>query len=402
MPGGPIKVYLRGMMHDMVILSNDNLRSEGGNKQGALTIGNYIRLYTGFSGMTANGMEYGAFLELRQQYYSGMGSGGSHYASNVPYVRRQQGYLKGDWGQVRFGEADAPTGLFMTGTFENFVAGGNATWNADGFAVSDVNASIVPDWPFPEDSGYYTTGKVVYLSPQFAGFDFGFSYEPNDSNTAAGSPVGNILSPGFCTTAAAGAAGCTNMTTITAGSQYRRNTVDAVGRYQGMIGPIAVTGTIGVMTAGHVINLATRASNPTIVDTGWTFAYKGFAVGGNVIGGNTGVSGGGLVPLIQGAPHELGYIVGTSYAFGPFIVGASFLSVNSAGAYNGTTVKRALQSRGVLVGGTYNWGPGAQLYASYLYGQRHQSGYNFVTGAAGASNNNTRAMGVMIGNVFSW
>ena len=37
-----------------------------------------------------------------------------------------------------------------------------------------------------------------------------------------------------------------------------------------------------------------------------------------------------------------------------------------------------------------------------LYGQRHQYGYDFASGAPGLASNNTRAFGVTLGNSFNW
>jgi Gram-negative porin len=394
---GSMQVYFRGRLHTDWMVGGDSLDHGGGNKSGNIMFGEYARIYTGFEGVAANGLNFGAFVEVRQ---NGSSSLGASTGNNTLIFRREVGYLKGSWGQVRFGETDGASGLFQTGNFENFDDGG---WNGDLPGLFSGNAQL--DWPFPENSGTYGTGKIVYLSPQFAGFDFGVDYEPNFNNTGEAN----------CTSAATGGAGggCPRLSSITGpfGSQARRNTFDLTGRYQGTLGPVALTGMVGVMTAGHVNNAAQGASNPTNVQIGATIAFGGFAIGGDVIGGNSNGTGyAALVPVGDGGARELGFVVGTSYAFGPFIVGASYLHYHSQGAYVNTAGVSApanhnYSSRsqtGVAVGGTYAWAPGTSAFLSFLWGERHQVGYDFATAGAGLGSNNTSAVGALIGNTFNW
>lgn len=395
---GSMQIYFRGRLTTEWGASGTNINNVGGNKNGSIIFGDYARFYSGFAGTAANGMQYGATFEVRQDFYSGLGA---KVGDNDLHFRRETAYIKGPWGQFRAGQTDPATGLFMTGTFENFTGSGDGSWNGDQPGWFEGNAQI--SWPFPEDSGLYGTGKVVYLSPSFSGFDFGVSYEPNDSNLSPQNPGAPSVSS--CASALSGYTACPNATTITGAgtAQYRRNMFDAVGRYQGKLGPVAVTGALGMMTAGHVTNATAPASNPTVIWTGWTFAANGFAIGGNFITGNSGASGSGVVPELKGAPHEMAYTIGTSYAFGPFIVGASYLGEHQAANYNGTTVKHASSEQGINVGGTYYWAPGSQLFVSWLWGTRHQAGYDFATSTAGSSvGNSTRASGILIGNQFDW
>ncbi len=60
-------------------------------------------------------------------------------------------------------------------TFQTYNDGG---WNDD---LNSLGSPDTPVWPFPSGIGNeYTTSKVVYLSPQIAGFDFAASFEPDD------------------------------------------------------------------------------------------------------------------------------------------------------------------------------------------------------------------------------
>ncbi len=378
---GQIEFYFRGRLHFDMMLGGDSLDHGKGTKSGEVYFGEYARLYTGFEGAAANGLRFGAYLEIRQN-----GGGlGSSTARNTLIFRRETGYLKGDLGELRFGQTDGASGLFLTGTFENFDGGG---WDSTDLPnLFSGNAVIV--WPFEDTSAYYGTSKVVYLSPRFGGFDFGLAYEPN----ATGSGEAN------CASAALGGAECPRASTIAgpAAAQYRRNMVDVVGRYTGALGPVGVTATLGALTAGHVNNTAAPASDPTVVQTGLVVSYGGLAVGGNVMTGNIN---GSFVPLPEGGRHETAWIAGTSYAAGPFIVGAAINGTDYQGAMGPGIGGR--HELGIAVGGTYAWAPGTALYLSFLYGHRHQVGYDFATGAPGSASNNTSATGVLIGNTFNW
>lgn len=380
---GSIQAYFRGRVVTEWMLGGDSLKNRGGNKSGNIYFGEYARLYTGFAGTAANGLKFGAFLEVRQNGNSSLGES----TGNATLIfRREVAYFKGNWGELRFGQTDGAEGLFMTGTFENFASGG-----LNGDIPSAMSGNAVAAWPFPENSGTYGTGKVVYLSPQFSGFDFGVDYEPNWNGTGGAN----------CSSGLAGA-GCPMASTITSPGLYRRNTIDAVGRYQGKLGPVALTATAGIITGGRV-HSATAASNPTLFESGVTVAVGGLAVGGNFIMGNSnGGSYAADVPLMKGAPHEQAFVVGASYAMGPFIVGANYLNYTYASNWNGSTITNTAHDNGIDVGGSYAWAPGMTAFVEGLYSHRHQVGYDFVTGSAGTASNNASAFGMLIGNVFNW
>jgi hypothetical protein len=385
---GQIQFYFRGRLHFDMMVGGDSIDHGKGTKSGNIFFGEYARLYSGFEGTAANGLQFGAFLEVRQN-----GGGlGSSTGGNTLIFRREVGYFKGNWGELRFGQTDSNSGLFQTGNFENFDDGGA---NGDLPGLFSGNAQV--DWPFPENSGMYTTSKVVYLSPSFSGFDFGISYEPNFS--------GNGDAGGCGTSAIVSGSSCNRASTIPGGGQYRRNTFDLTGRYQGKLGPVGLAVMVGMIHAGHVHNTSAAASDPTTFQGGVVVSLGGLAFGGDVITGNTNGTGyAAVVPLEKGGHHETAFIVGTSYAFGPFIVGASYLDETMQGAY-GTGAAGANTTRhqvAIAAGGTYAWAPGVASFVSFIYEHRHQYGYDFNTASTGLDQNNTRAMGMLIGNTFNW
>ena len=157
----------------------------------------YARLYPSFDGIAANGLKYGAFLEIRQDNGNAPGGGangsisGAANGRGAMYFRRETGYFGTDnAGFVRFGATDQPTSLFITGTFENFDDGG---WNGDPAGGTNNTPGMLTGgwnnmWPFPDQGALYTTNKIVYVSPKFANLvDFGVSFAPNSGNVGANS-----------------------------------------------------------------------------------------------------------------------------------------------------------------------------------------------------------------------
>ena len=233
----------------------------GTNKQANYTFGNYARLYPGFDGVAANGLKYGASLEIRQDNGSGAGGGSfggissQNRARSALYFRREWGYIGTDQlGTIRLGSTDQPSSLYMTGNFENFNDGG-----LNGDVIAMASGALTVTWPFADVGNYYTTTKAIYLSPQLYGFDFGVSYEPNSGNVVLGSGCGtgsgvgtNFVNPAGSFTQAAGAngqsvsgPGCDRLSSSpsNAESGRRRNTVDALLRYRGTFGAFGIAAT---------------------------------------------------------------------------------------------------------------------------------------------------------------
>jgi hypothetical protein len=390
------------------------------------TFQNYVRLFPGFDGVAANGLKYGAYMEIRQDNAVAPGGGingsisGVSRARGALYVRDDFAYLGTDQlGFLRLGSTWGPSTLFTTGTFENFNDG---AWNGDLPGGFTGNTQLT--WPFPDLGVNYTTVKAVYLSPQFAGFDFSASFEPNTGNVNSG--TGNC---GYANTAASasgltgvaavggGTAGCDAASSTTTGDYTRRrNTVDLALRYRGAFGPIGVAFQAGGILSGHVADSSTPAKalqydGLQLGDGGFQVTYGGLAVGGHVTAGR---SNGQFNLDPKGAKDSFAWLVGTSYAIGPVIVGASYFDYQSAGNKTGSVAQGGnpfVGSRnefGVAAGGTYSFAPGMNIFLSYLYGHRKESGVDLLTGVSStatarvSTHNSTNAQGVSIGTQFRW
>jgi len=412
----------------------------GTNKQTSYAFGNYARLFPGFDGVAANGLKYGASLEIRQDNVSGAGGGSfggisqQNRARGALYFRREWGYIGTDQlGTIRLGSTDQPSSLYMTGNFENFNDGG---LNGDVPALLSQNLTVT--WPFADVGNYYTTTKAIYLSPQLYGFDFGVSYEPstgnvnNNSSCGSGSGVGaNFVNPAGSFVQAAGAngqgvagPGCDQLSSSpsNAESGRRKNTVDALLRYRGTFGAFGIAATGGYIGGGHVLDnsgvaftnnaLAPGGVRPnynglSIGDFGVAVTYGGFSVGGKYMYGRFNGQWS-LEP--KGVADGEAILGGFSYTAGPVVVGAHYLNYKSAGDIGNAAQGRERREQGVAAGGTYSLAPGLSLFASYVFNERKQNGYNFVTGqgvSAATPNGNAFSNKVTsqifaLGTSFTW
>ena len=274
--------------------------------------------------------------------------------------------------------------------------------------------------PPPRDSladvgALYTTSKVVYLSPQFFGFDAGVSYEPN---------TGNVTLANSCAGGVGGAIGCERLASIStsnAESGRRRNTLDALLRYRGTFGGFGIAATGGYITSSNVKDtsgvpfnndIRAGALRPNydgleVADFGLAITYGGLSVGGKYQFGRFNGQWG-LAP--KGLADGEAFLGGASYTFGPVIVGAHYLDYKSAGDLGNAAFGRQRRETGLAAGATYSLAPGLSVFLSYLYTQRTQSGYNFITGAGvtaaapggNPNGNKVTAQLISIGTSFSW
>jgi hypothetical protein len=227
-------------------------------------LASFARLYAGADGMATNGLRYGAAIEVRQnftgQISSNTSSGASGYSSlQSMYVRRAFTYVAGDsWGILRAGQADGLIGIFDNGvtTFQ-FLPTGNFN---GGDLQSLMPTQVPPTFIYLSQAGNeYDNTKLVYMSPQIAGFDFGLQYAPNTSNGFGQSSTyalnGSITGAGTGTGNACSAAttGCPSLSSGPGqldGSRILNQTAVGV-RYQGVFGGVGLLAYAVYMFSGH-------------------------------------------------------------------------------------------------------------------------------------------------------
>ncbi len=444
---GQVTVRLNGRYRFYAgVTSNDGLRTDsltaaagttataasadtGTNRLSNYGFLSYARLYPGFDGVAANGLKYGASLEIRSD--NGGGAGGGTYGGisasdrsrNELYFRREWGYIGTDKiGTFRFGNADGPLSLFLTGSGESFNDG---AWNGDAPTFLPGNLELA--FPFADTGNDYATTKAVYVSPQFYGVDFGVSFEPN-TGTGSGTNgcssgsntqlTSNLIGPGN----GVPSAGCDALaSTSTSDYSRRRNTFEGVVRYRGTFGPIGVAATAGIMKSGRVLDASTpqraqQYNDILLGDFGLSVTYAGVNLFGHLQHGQEGSSFALSPKNTNGTATEdqTAWTAGASYTIGPVIVGASYIDVGSPGAQGANNLANGGHQRreqGVAAGGTYSLAPGVSLFLSYLWDVRKQVGYNFLDGATqavGATtpdaflHNKVTGQVLSIGTSFAW
>ncbi len=348
-----------------------------GSKNQNFQVQDYFRIYPNLSATAANGLGYGANIQIRQNS-STTGSTGA----NTLYVRNAKVYASlPSVGTIWAGQASMAITQFMVGTQEDFDVNGG--WNGD--APDFLSGGTTMSWPFPEDGGTYTVNRLVYISPKFAGFDFGFSYEPSYSTAAAGA---NSTSQ----------AGGPILTTTPGGADTRKNTFDVAARYTGSFGPVATVIEGGYWGSGVVGNSTGPQAYKglSVGDAGVKFVMGPLEVGAHYDWGT--VAGAAYQPLKAGARKESAFIGGAEYTIGQGIVGVQY--INSITSGNVVQTANGMHEVGIAVGGSYAYAPGAEAYLSVLYGVRHQAGVDLLNGVAGAYNNNTTSRAIGIGNLF--
>jgi hypothetical protein len=431
--------------------------SFNGFKVNPIGIGSYMRLYPGFDGVAANGIRYGASIELRENFNSGVFSGSqttpvsatstatspsANTSAETVFVRRAFTYLASDQaGIVRFGQADGVLGLFDNCIFTSGCwDAGLGNFNGGANQIQSVQAPMAVPFVWLAQAGAeYANNKIVYLSPQFFGFDAGVQYAPSMGNSLQNAGVGVA-----CNQASAS---CISLTTGNDATRWY-NQVGVGLRFQQTFGPLDVKaygfyetaakdnlatsayatttqarlgtvipsangfnggGTIGAVTTGtvasaqnvHYDNLSFYKAGVALTAMNFTFAadYIGGAVNGQ------------LAMRPTGGASENAVVTGITYANGPITLAAEVGVVNSQGDARlvGISQRREYE---VAFGGNYKLAPGVQLVGEYMYTHRHQGGFDFAnntlgntTAVAANNGNNTRdiqGQSFMFATVLTW
>lgn len=389
---GDIVVRLKALIQIDGTYSTDSATKTSTGKNSGVFLGDYVRLYPKFDAKLQNGLEYGATFEIR------MNSSGTSTGGSTLYARRYNVYAgTAALGRLYVGPENNAFARAVAGTtMEDFDYNGG--FNGDFSAGQPGYAAY--SWTTPRSGGFYTTNKIVYISPSFSGFSIGVGFEPNQTTGEASLAAGGTTNP--------------TSSTLSTNTNTRRNTVDFGVRYAGSLGPVALTAGAGYITSGRVLsNQAASAQtdsnapykNLSVFAVGSRVTYGPFAVGGLFTTGamNTGT---GLIR--QGQKNISAIITGAQYTIGPVIFGFQYVTQTAGGVYSTLTPRAALREYGITFGGAYDFAPGATLYGNVFYDQRHQYGVNLVTATAATStasartNNNVQSRGLLIGTAFKW
>lgn len=394
--GGPnsFQVHLDGRVNWYAGVSRGSLDNTATTKTDIYDLQGYIRLYPGFTAVAANGLQYGVAAEARMPGVGGGHAGvtpGSTSSAETIYWRRAYGFVATpELGTLRFGMGDGIMDLFQVGTFEGFNDG---AWNGDvpGFFQGDT----VPAFLFADVGALYTSNKIVYVSPSFAGFQFGADFEPNTENLWNDNGCGGV----------GGDLTCNRLTSQGIAFNYprRRNTATVGVQYKATFAGVGIDASATYMGSSTVRNTtpgALRYNGLSVGAGGLTASFGGLTVGGHIAGGDVN---GDFSLKPDGGRKELGWMAGAQYEMGPFVVGASYFQSQFAGNWFASgPVARTENDTGVAAGATYTVAPGFDLFLSYLYGTKHQAGWNFATGRPGVGSNSTRGQAFALGTQLAW
>ncbi|MDD2875971.1 MAG: porin [Acidiphilium sp.] len=409
---GTLVVHLNGLLTYQLDDVGSSVSTYGGSKLNPITNTGFLRLYPGFDAMTTGGFEYGVAAEIRDAYTNagqGMQQNSTAQSGNGAEsldIRRAYAYFgTKEAGIMRVGQGDTAFSLMQDGVFENF--GDGQQWNSDGGIGTIVPSATIPTWLWADQRLMYASMKIVYLSPDVAGFNFGVGFEPNSNGFMEG--LAN------CATATTTCAALAS-TPGGAGDARRKNTIDGMLQYTGEFSGVGVKVSGGYLFGSPVGNSGPGVITGTkifgnykslaVAQLGGQVSYAGFMLGANVKEGQVNNN---YTFLLPGQRKALDWLISAEYNAGPVTVGGYYFSNQSAGnplAARG--VARTEQDNGVAVGANYAITPNIGLFVTYVYGQRKQYGFDFANnstvGAAtyNAAYDRTHTQAIGAGAALKW
>jgi predicted porin len=284
---------------------------------------NDMELNVFVDGRAANGMQYGAVLEMQMDNQTNTG---------VDFDE-MYGFFKGSWGEFRFGQEDSAASLLIVRAPAAGALGGDAVW--DEFVSQAGLYGASPYITSGINDGNDAT-KIVYLSPQFMGFDFGVSYAPNAGEGERVDTQRDRLG--------------------------LENEFSAALRYRGTLGAV------GVQLGASAMFADPQAKTPTAEFEsvsayffGAQLAAYGFAIGGEYAFGKYNGASVGRTAIRKDLDDSSHWLAGATYTIGSVVLGAVY---GQGTQDNGGTLKdreHSVWGVGVL----YNLAPGLGLYAAY-------------------------------------
>lgn len=322
---------------------------------------NDMELNIFIDGRATNGMTYGAVFEFQMDN----AVNGSADGTTVSFDEMYGFITLPNLGTLRFGQEDSAASLLQIRAPASQSLGGDGEW--DEFIVQNGLYST-PYLISGINDGSDAT-KIIYLSPQFAGFDFGLSYATNNNE-------------GERTNVANG----TSAQRDPQGATGWQNQVTAAVRYRGTFGAVGVQAGFGAAFAeaptqnaagqafGDVGNTGPRPQAITAYTVGAQITAYGFGLGAEYTWGQYSGGAPGNEAANAGLDDSSHYIIGATYTMGPVVFGGVFgqgfqsngsALISAAGA---PRVVADLDDRTQTVWGVgvaYNLAPGLVLFALY-------------------------------------
>jgi predicted porin len=322
-------------------------------------------------GKASNGLQYGLVMEFQIDNV-GAGSGTALDTDEFYGYMSHPGF-----GTLRFGDEDSAANLLQVRTPLIRGADTDNYWDEFTFrSGGDASPSLFTAINDGNDSS-----KIIYLSPQFFGFDFGVSYAPNTGEGERFS-LPTSVSP---TVTAGTAAAQRDRTTL-------RNEISAGVRYRGTFGGIGLAASFVAMQADSAARYtgANIENRVTAYSGGLQLSAYGFSVGGEYTWGDYSGISVGRAALVRGRDASTQWVVGATYTVPgtPLQIGGFYGEANQdngdtlIGGVNPTDRRQRLWSAGL----NYALAPGMTTYLTYT----HLRDSNEVVGGAFVDQNQAR------------
>lgn len=358
-------VRVGGYLQTTMAFTSDDLDDAKGAPTGVNFAGNASRSSTDFrneveihvfvTGKAANGLVYGATVEIQNDNVGG--GSGSALDLDEAYVFFGTPTL----GQIRFGEEDSAASILQVRAPTITGFGADGAWDV-GILGNAQGTGGNPSLLTGINDGNDAT-KIIYISPQFFGFDFGLSYAPNAGegdrafNGRAVDTLGSLV--GSSITVANTQRDATGL----------ENEISAALRYRGTFGGVGIAAGFGMMFAdapsntgaGAVIAPAAKAQDIEAYTIGLSISAFGLTVGGEYTWGQYAGASVGRTALAQGRDDSDHFLLGATYVMGAFSVGAYYGQANQD---NGGNLADREQT-GWGLGVAYTVAPGLEVFANY-------------------------------------
>jgi hypothetical protein len=342
--------------------SQDDGVGEPGEFERNHSIGTAGELQLTAKSVLENGLEVAARIEYEATNQGATNAGANNRGKDV--IDETWISFSGDFGSLKLGNDDnaaytmhyqAPVGAWQIGI------------NTPSFAVVDGGGNAVSSYATTYPGLGSDGAKILYFSPRISGFQLGVSYQPDGKQRQTGS-FGNSQTD---------LGGDANSPDNDAGEMSE---IMAIGvNFQNSFSGFDVSASAGYVTSSLELATVTTTDDTEQMSFGLTVGFAGFAVGGSYLN-----SDGGALNDEYDA-----WELGVTYGTGPWTVGINY---ENATQETGAGTEDELDA--FLVSGTYNLGPGVDVYGGIKY-------YDYTSDTNAPANEN-EALVIAIGSGISF
>lgn len=297
-------------------------------------------IYVFVTGKAANGMSYGATIELQVDNVGGS-SAGTGVDTDEMYMFVSTPTL----GRLVLGDEDNAANLMQVRAAPIYASGGAGRW------ADFVQASGGPRYLITSINDGNDATKIIYTSPQFFGFDFGVSFAPNGSE-------GERELAG---TGAAPPATGASSNTMQRDRQNIRNELSAAARYRGSFGNVGVALGIAGQWAEAGANAPAGTDDINAYAVGANVSFAGLTLGAEYVWGKYSGTSPGRAPARPGGGDSSHWALGAVYTMGAWQFGAFYGQAEQDSAVSGGDLEQTVWGLGF----NYVLAPGMNIFGNY-------------------------------------